>query len=83
MLQMIKLLYDNGVAIVPGTDDFVGFVLHKELENYSRAGIPNAAVLSIATLQSAKVAARKNSLVPLKRAKSPIIIIINGTRFNK
>jgi hypothetical protein len=78
MLQMIKLLYDNGVAIVPGTDDFVGFVLHKELENYSRAGIPNAAVLSIATLQSAKVAGKEKQFGTIEAGKVADIIIING-----
>jgi len=78
MLQMIKLLYDNGVTIVPGTDDFVGFVLHKELENYSRAGIPNAAVLSIATLQSAKVAGKDKQFGTIEPGKVADIIIIDG-----
>ena len=78
MLQMIKLLYDNGVTIVPGTDDFVGFVLHKELENYSRAGIPNAAVLAIATLQSAKVAGKDKQFGSIEAGKVADVIIING-----
>ena len=78
MLQMIKLLYDNGVVIVPGTDDFVGFVLHKELENYSRAGIPNAAVLSIATLESAKVAGKEKRFGTIEAGKVADIIIIDG-----
>jgi len=78
MLQMIKLLYINGVTIVPGTDDFVGFVLHKELENYSRAGIPNAAVLSIATLQSAKVAGKDQQFGSIEAGKVADIIIIDG-----
>ena len=78
MLQMIKLLYDNGITIVPGTDDFVGFVLHKELENYSKAGIPNADVLKIATLQSAKVAGKEKEFGSLEPGKVADIIIIDG-----
>lgn len=78
MLQMVKLLYDNGVTIVPGTDDFVGFVLHKELENYSKAGIPNEAVLKIATLQSAKVAGKDKQFGTIESGKVADIIIIDG-----
>jgi len=78
MLQMIKLLYDNGVTIVPGTDDFVGFVLHKELENYAKAGIPNAAVLSIATLESAKVAGKDKDFGTIEAGKAADVIIIDG-----
>ncbi len=78
MLEMIKLLYDNGITIVPGTDDFVGFVLHKELENYSKAGIPNADVLKIATLQSAKVAGKEKEFGSLEPGKVADIIIIDG-----
>ena len=32
MLKMLKLLYTSGVTFVPGTDDFAGFALHRELE---------------------------------------------------
>jgi hypothetical protein len=78
MLEMIKLLHDNGITIVPGTDDFVGFVLHKELENYSKAGTPNADVLKIATLQSAKVAGKEKEFGSLEPGKVADIIIIDG-----
>jgi hypothetical protein len=78
MLQMVKLLYDNGVTIVPGTDDFVGFVLHKELENYSKAGIPNGAVLAIATIESAKVAGKDKLFGSIEAGKVADIIIIDG-----
>jgi hypothetical protein len=78
MLQMVKLLHDNGITIVPGTDDVVGFVLHKELENYSKAGIPNAEVLKIATLQSAKVAGKEKEFGSIEPGKVADIIIIDG-----
>jgi imidazolonepropionase-like amidohydrolase len=78
LLEMTKLLHDNGITIVPGTDDVAGFVLHKELENYSKAGIPNADVLKIATLQSAKVAGKEKEFGSLEPGKVADIIIING-----
>ena len=48
-LAMTKLLYDNGITILPGTDGFAGFDLHRELELYVQAGIPAAKVLQLAT----------------------------------
>lgn len=78
MLQFVKLLYDNNITIVPGTDGFPGFALHKELENYVRAGIPNAAVLRIATLQSAVVAGREKEYGSLEAGKVADIIVIDG-----
>ncbi|MBL0743879.1 amidohydrolase family protein [Chryseolinea lacunae] len=78
MLRMVKVLHDNGVTIVPGTDDIPGFVLHTELENYARAGISNAAVLKIATLQSATVAGKDKLFGSLEAGKTSDIIIIDG-----
>jgi hypothetical protein len=78
MLKMINVLHSNGVILVPGTDDFVGFVLHRELENYVRAGIPAADVLYIATLQSAKVAGRDNRYGSIEKGKDADLIIIDG-----
>lgn len=82
LLKMVKVLYDNGVIIVPGTDDTPGFVLHKELENYVRAGIPNAAVLKIATLQSATVAGKEKMYGTLEPGKAADIILIDGNPLN-
>ena len=53
---MIAKLHQAGVVLVAGTDAMAGFTLHRELELYHRAGISNADVLKIATLQSAQVA---------------------------
>jgi hypothetical protein len=78
MLKMINLLYTNGITIVPGTDDFVGFVLHRELENYVKAGIPAGEVLRIATYQSAQVAGRDSMYGSLEKGKAADIIIIDG-----
>lgn len=78
MLKMINLLYKSGVTIVRGTDDIVGFVLHRELENYVKAGIPAGEVLRIATLQSAKVAGRDGQFGSAEKGKVADLIIIDG-----
>lgn len=77
-LEFVKLLHDAGVTIVPGTDAMPGFTLHHELELHSRAGIPNADVLHLATLGSAQVMGQDDdtgSITPGKRAD---FILIDG-----
>lgn len=78
MLKMLKLLYDAGVPIVAGTDAAPGFALHRELELYSTAGIPNADVLRIATLGAAKVVKMDDRLGSVKAGKLADIIIVDG-----
>ena len=59
-LRLIKKLFDAGIRLVPGTDAIAGFTLHRELELYVKAGIPNAEVLKIATVNSARIAGQTN-----------------------
>lgn len=78
MLRMIKVMYDAGVTIVPGTDNTPGLALHRELELYSRAGIPNAEVLRMATIGSARVLKMDNSLGSIAKGKLADLIIVDG-----
>lgn len=55
MLQLLKRLDDAGVTLVPGTDSWEGFAMHRELELWAEAGIAPAKVLQQATLGSARV----------------------------
>jgi imidazolonepropionase-like amidohydrolase len=78
MLKMVSLLYTNGITIVPGTDGWPGFGLHRELELWVKAGIPAPAALRIATLGSARVMkhdAQRGSITPGKLAD---VILVNG-----
>jgi hypothetical protein len=55
MLQRVmKLLYDNDIRLLPGTDDGTGFTVLRELELYVEAGIPAPDVLTMATLGAAE-----------------------------
>jgi hypothetical protein len=78
-LDMIALLYSNGIRIVAGTDDVLpGFDLVHELELYSQAGIPNAAVLQAATIVPARVLHMDDRLGSLRAGKLADAIVVQG-----
>jgi hypothetical protein len=76
--QIVKRLWDRHVPIVAGTDNFAGFSLHRELELYAEAGIPNADVLSIATLGAARVMKRENTSGSIAAGKDADLVIVDG-----
>ncbi len=78
MLKMLQLLYANKVMFVPGTDDFPGFMLHRELEVYSQAGVPNKEVLQKATYYSARVAGKVGELGSIEVGKKANLILVDG-----
>ena len=78
MLRMVKALYDAGVPIVAGTDAPPGFGLHRELELYSAAGIPNADVLRIATIGAARVLGMDKETGSIKVGKVADLIVVDG-----
>ena len=78
MLELVGLLHRAGVRIVPGTDGFAGFTLHRELELYAEAGIPAADVLYLATLGSARVAERDDRLGTVEAGKLADLVLVEG-----
>jgi hypothetical protein len=78
MIKMLQLLYVNGILFVPGTDDFPGFALHRELELYAQAGVPNAQVLSKATFISAQIAGKEKDLGSIEVGKKANLILVDG-----
>jgi imidazolonepropionase-like amidohydrolase len=77
-VQLVKRLWDRKVTIVAGTDSIPGFTLHRELEIYAEAGIPNAEVLAIATLGAAKVMRADKTTGSIAPGKAGDIAIIDG-----
>ncbi|MBV9332378.1 MAG: amidohydrolase family protein, partial [Candidatus Eremiobacteraeota bacterium] len=78
-LEMVALLHSSGIRIVAGTDDVLpGFDLIHELELYSQAGIPNAAVLQTATIVPARVMHMDDSLGSLKTGMLADAIVVHG-----
>ena len=76
--EMIKLLHDTGIQLVPGTDDIVGFTLHRELELYAQAGIPEVEVLRIATLDSARVTGVDAQKGSIEVGKDADLLLVDG-----
>lgn len=78
MLELVAELHRNGVKVVAGTDALAGFSLHRELELYAKAGIPNAEVLRLATLTPAEILKRDKELGTIEAGKLADLIIIDG-----
>lgn len=78
MLNLLKALHEAGVTIIPGTDGLAGYMLHHELELYSRAGIPNAEVLRMATWTSANVMGVNKDRGVIAAGKLADMILVDG-----
>jgi len=78
LLKMTKLLFDKGVPIIPGTDMYGGVTLLRELELYSKAGIPNIDVIRIGTLESARVVGNASNTGSIAEGKDADLILIDG-----
>lgn len=78
MLEMTKLLHDQGIRLLPGTDEAAGFMLHSELEAYAAAGIAPAEVLQMATLGSARYLRRDAELGSIARDKLADLLVVDG-----
>jgi hypothetical protein len=76
--RMLKKLYDSGVTLVPGSDGMAAFTVHRELEVYTEAGIPNAAALRMATLDSARVIGVDDRTGSIEVGKDADLILLDG-----
>jgi imidazolonepropionase-like amidohydrolase len=54
------------------------FTIHRELETYAEAGIPNAAVLKMATLDSARVTGVDDRTGSIEIGKDSDLILLDG-----
>lgn len=75
---MLRKLYENGIQLVPGSDNMAAFTIHRELEVYAEAGIPNAAVLRMATLDSARVVGVADRTGSITVGKDADLILLDG-----
>jgi imidazolonepropionase-like amidohydrolase len=78
LMEVIRLLHDNGVGLLVGTDDTTGFTVHRELELYVQAGIPAAATLSIATLGAARYLGQQAELGSIEAGKRADFFLVPG-----
>jgi len=78
LLRMLKKLHEGGVTLMPGSDGFAGYSLHRELELYAQAGIPNAEVLRIATLVPSRVLGVEKERGTITAGKLADMILVDG-----
>ena len=78
VLDVLKLLDDNDVQLLPSTDDGTGFSVHRELEVYVKAGISPAKTLRLATLDAERYFGRDHELGSIARGKLADLILVEG-----
>ena len=83
MLKMLKLLYDNSILLVPGTDGGEAGAgeanaLHFELGLYTQAGIPANQVLKIATYNCAVDCGLQDKYGQIRPGVDADFILIDG-----
>jgi hypothetical protein len=76
--EMIRKLHGAGVPLVAGSDAMPGFTMHRELELYAAAGIPNADVLRIATLGSARILGVDGETGSIEPGKAADLVLLDG-----
>jgi hypothetical protein len=76
--DVLKMLFDQGVRLVPGTDDVPGVFLHSELEEWQRAGIPPKDVLRLATIGAAEYLGLDGELGTIARGKRADLMLVPG-----
>ncbi|MBS0361581.1 MAG: amidohydrolase family protein, partial [Proteobacteria bacterium] len=78
ILQTMKLLDDEGIQMLPGTDDTTGFSLLRELELYHMAGFSPARVLQMDTLNCEKYFGRDSQAGTIERGKLADFVLVDG-----
>ncbi len=76
-LDMTKLLYESGIPLETGTDDFPGFALERELELHVKAGIPANKALQNATWDAAHIMKRDAQLGSITAGKVADMVLVD------
>jgi len=77
--KIVKVLYDNGVTIVAGTDQgFPGYSLDRELELYVQAGLTPIQAIRTATITPAAVMKMDQQSGSIEAGKNADLVIIDG-----
>jgi imidazolonepropionase-like amidohydrolase len=78
ILELIRILDEQGTRILPGTDDPSGFTLHRELELYVKSGLSPGKVLRMATLDCDRYLGRDQDFGSIERGKAADLILVTG-----
>jgi len=77
-LEVIKLAHDNGIRLLPGTDDGTGFTLLREIELYVKAGLSPAEALRTATLGAEDYFGDTANVGTIARGKLADLVLVAG-----
>ncbi|WP_428330260.1 amidohydrolase family protein [Mucilaginibacter sp.] len=79
MVKIVKVLYDNGVTIVAGTDQmFPGYSIDREMELYVQAGLTPMQAIKTATITPAQVMKMDKETGSIEMGKNADLVIIDG-----
>jgi len=78
VIDTLRMLHENGIRLLPGTDDTTGFTLHRELELYTKAGMTPAEALRAGTLLPEEYFGHADELGSIERGKIADFFLIAG-----
>ncbi|PZQ60243.1 MAG: amidohydrolase [Phenylobacterium zucineum] len=78
VLEVLKMLDDEGIQLLPGTDDGTGFSNLRELEVYVMAGISPGKALRLSTLDAETYFGRDRELGSIERGKLADFFLVEG-----
>ena len=78
LLAFIKVMHDAGITVVAGTDHIGGIMLHHELALFARAGIPNADILKMATIDAARSLGQDAEFGSIAKGKRADLVVVDG-----
>jgi hypothetical protein len=78
VIDTLRMLHENGIRLLPGTDDTTGFTLHRELELYTMAGMTPAEALRAATIAPEEYFRHADELGTIERGKLADFFLIAG-----
>jgi Amidohydrolase family len=78
VLAMVKELHTSEISLLIGTDSLAGLMLHHEMALFARAGVPNAAILKIATIDAAKSLGVDKQTGSITRGKVADLVVLDG-----
>jgi len=71
------MLHENGIRLLPGTDDTTGFTLQREIELYTMAGMSPAEALRAGTLLPEEYFGHAGELGTIERGKIADFFLIS------
>jgi len=79
MIALVKILHDNGITVVAGTDmGFPGYSLPRELELYVQSGLTPMQAIQTATITPAQVMKMDKTTGSIKAGKQADLLILDA-----